>query len=98
MSYAINRERRRFVGAAAMTVAASQLARMPLADAQTGSKKDSPSQSEKSGMNTAFTSLKQVNAGLLNVGYAEAGPAEGHNLPQEAPQAFAQAVIDVAKL
>ena len=28
-------------------------------------------------MNTSFTSLKQVNAGLLSVGYAEAGPAEG---------------------
>ena len=26
---------------------------------------------------TAFTSLKQINAGLLNVGYAEAGPADG---------------------
>jgi pimeloyl-ACP methyl ester carboxylesterase len=27
--------------------------------------------------NTSFTSLKQINAGLLNVGYAEAGPASG---------------------
>ena len=26
---------------------------------------------------TSFASLKQINAGLLNVGYAEAGPAEG---------------------
>jgi pimeloyl-ACP methyl ester carboxylesterase len=26
---------------------------------------------------TAFTSLKQIDAGLLNVGYAEAGPADG---------------------
>jgi pimeloyl-ACP methyl ester carboxylesterase len=27
--------------------------------------------------NTSFDSLKQVNAGVLNVGYAEAGPADG---------------------
>jgi pimeloyl-ACP methyl ester carboxylesterase len=31
----------------------------------------------KRGKNTTFTSLKQVDAGLLNVGYAEAGPADG---------------------
>jgi hypothetical protein len=27
--------------------------------------------------NTAFAPLKQIDAGLLNVGYAEAGPANG---------------------
>jgi hypothetical protein len=37
------------------------------------------------GTDTAFGALKQVDAGLLSV---------GHNLPHEAPQAFAQAVID----
>jgi len=31
----------------------------------------------KAGANTSFASLKQVGAGLLNVGYAEAGPADG---------------------
>lgn len=29
------------------------------------------------GQNTSFASLKQIDAGLLNVGYAEAGPADG---------------------
>jgi pimeloyl-ACP methyl ester carboxylesterase len=29
------------------------------------------------GNHTSFASLKQINAGLLNVGYAEAGPADG---------------------
>jgi pimeloyl-ACP methyl ester carboxylesterase len=29
------------------------------------------------GTNTSFSSLKQIDAGLLNVGYAEAGPADG---------------------
>jgi pimeloyl-ACP methyl ester carboxylesterase len=31
----------------------------------------------KPGSNRSFASLKQVNAGLLNIGYAEAGPADG---------------------
>jgi pimeloyl-ACP methyl ester carboxylesterase len=31
----------------------------------------------KPGLNTAFGSIKQINAGVLNVGYAEAGPADG---------------------
>src|SRR6267378_6653088 len=31
----------------------------------------------KTGTNTSFGSLKQIDAGLLNVGYAEAGPADG---------------------
>ncbi len=31
----------------------------------------------KPGTNTSFGSLKQINAGVLNVGYAEAGPTDG---------------------
>jgi pimeloyl-ACP methyl ester carboxylesterase len=31
----------------------------------------------KPGTNTSFGPLKQINAGILNVGYAEAGPANG---------------------
>ena len=31
----------------------------------------------KPGTNTSFASLKQIDAGVLNVGYAEAGPADG---------------------
>jgi pimeloyl-ACP methyl ester carboxylesterase len=31
----------------------------------------------KPGTNTSFGSLKQVDAGVLNVGYAEAGPIDG---------------------
>jgi len=29
------------------------------------------------GTNTSFASLKQIDAGILNIGYAEAGPADG---------------------
>ena len=31
----------------------------------------------KPGTNTSFGPLKQIDAGLLNIGYAEAGPADG---------------------
>src|SRR2546429_3180711 len=31
----------------------------------------------KPGTNTSFASLKQIDAGVLNVGYAEAGPSDG---------------------
>ncbi len=31
----------------------------------------------KPGTNTSFGGLKQIDAGLLNVGYAEVGPANG---------------------
>jgi pimeloyl-ACP methyl ester carboxylesterase len=31
----------------------------------------------RNGTNTSFGSLKQINAGVLNVGYAEAGPTDG---------------------
>ena len=31
----------------------------------------------KPGTNTSFAALKQIDAGVLNVGYAEAGPADG---------------------
>lgn len=31
----------------------------------------------KPGTNTSFATLKQINTGLLNVGYAEAGPTNG---------------------
>ena len=31
----------------------------------------------KPGMNTSFGSLMQIDTGVLSVGYAEAGPADG---------------------
>jgi pimeloyl-ACP methyl ester carboxylesterase len=66
----INHDRRRFVGAAALTIAAAQLGLIGSATAK-------PLPSIKPGTNTSFASLKQIDAGLLNVGYAEAGPADG---------------------
>jgi pimeloyl-ACP methyl ester carboxylesterase len=65
--------RRRFFTAAAMTAAAAQLGIVDAiaTDASTGTPKLSP------GKSTSFAPLKQIDAGLLNIGYAEAGPSTG---------------------
>lgn len=72
MSEQINHDRRRILGIALLSIAASELAVIASADAQ--SRKVQPI---KPATNTSFASLKQTDAGLLNVGYAEAGPANG---------------------
>jgi len=71
----INRPRRRLFGVAAVTIAAAQLGVMAAARAQSGDGQPMPS--PRSGMNTSFAPLKQIDAGLLNIAYAEAGPADG---------------------
>jgi pimeloyl-ACP methyl ester carboxylesterase len=48
-----------------VSLAATQLVMMRLADAT------------KPGTHTSFASLKRANAGVLNIGFAEAGPADG---------------------
>jgi pimeloyl-ACP methyl ester carboxylesterase len=73
----INHYRRRFVGSAAMTFAAAQVGMIGSAAAQLGKSKAARMPTIKPGTNTSFGLLKQVDAGLLNVGYAEAGPADG---------------------
>ena len=77
MSDEINRDRRRFFGSAAMTLAAAQLSLSTTAAAETAKPIKAGAAAVKPGTNTSFTSLKQIDAGLLNVGYAEAGPAGG---------------------
>jgi pimeloyl-ACP methyl ester carboxylesterase len=82
MSQEINHDRRRFLGTAAMTVAAAQLGMIGSADAQPSTTGPADATSVKlgtikPGTNTSFGSLKQIDAGVLNVGYAEAGPADG---------------------
>jgi len=60
----IDLQRRRLLGGAVAAVAATEFGLMPTAVAQ-------------SRPETQMESLKQINAGLLNVGYAEFGPANG---------------------
>jgi pimeloyl-ACP methyl ester carboxylesterase len=70
----IDHHRRRLFGVVAMTIAAAQLGKISSADAQ-GKLAQLPA--IKPGTNTSFGALKKIDAGLLNVGYAEAGPANG---------------------
>jgi pimeloyl-ACP methyl ester carboxylesterase len=65
----IDVRRRQLVGAAAVTLAATQLGVATLGHAQQGGAKASA--------HTSFAPLKQVKAGDLDIGYAEAGPAGG---------------------
>ena len=70
-----NSQRRRLFGVAAVTIAAAQLGSVVAARAQAGG----PVQPllPTFSANTSFDALKQINAGVLNIGYAEAGPADG---------------------
>src|SRR5882762_9110308 len=79
----VNHNRRHFFGTAAFAIAAAQLALSGSANAQSATtpqpdnKKPVALAAIKPGTNTSFGALKQIDAGLLNVGYAEAGPADG---------------------
>jgi pimeloyl-ACP methyl ester carboxylesterase len=77
MSEHINHDRRRFLGTAAITIAAAQLAMFGSANAQSSQTKPADVPTIKPGTHTSFGALKQIDAGVLNVGYAEAGPANG---------------------
>lgn len=77
MSEGIKYDRRRFLGSAAMTIAAAKLVRVDSAHARSGQTKAAGAATVKPGTNKSFGPIKQIDAGLLNVGYAEAGPANG---------------------
>jgi pimeloyl-ACP methyl ester carboxylesterase len=72
----IDHQRRRLFGTAAGALAAAQLGLVLPANAQTGAAR-SRLPAIKPGTHTSFGPLKQIDAGVLNVGYAEAGPADG---------------------
>src|SRR5580658_7931063 len=77
----INQNRRRFMRNAAMTVAAAELAMIGSAVALPGkantNSRTPARQGTSASSGAAFRPLKQIEAGLLNVGYAEAGPTDG---------------------
>ena len=76
MSQPANPDRRRFLATVAVTLAAAPLAVDGALFAQSGDSKSGMG-AVKPGAHTAFAALKQIEAGVLNVGYAEAGPADG---------------------
>ncbi len=74
ISNEIDQHRRRFFGTAALAIVATQLGTIGSAAAQ---RVETKMPAIKPGTNTSFGPLKQVDAGVLNVGYAEAGPNTG---------------------
>ena len=70
-------DRRRFFGTAALAVAAAQLGMTDLAHAQPNTEKPGELPAIKPGTNTSFGPLRQIDAGVLNAGYADVGPANG---------------------
>jgi len=77
MSEKISYVRRRFLGATAMTVAAAPFWSVRSANALISGTGQSAAAATTRGTDTGFGSLKQIEAGLLSVGYAEAGPPNG---------------------
>src|SRR6202158_304101 len=73
----IDRQRRRFLGAAALIMAAAEFGMIGSAAAQAGKAKSTGLPAIKPGTHTSFAAIKQIDAGVLNIGYAEAGPADG---------------------
>ena len=69
MTDEINARRRRFLGTTIASVGAMQLGLSDFASAQTSR----PARASSAG----FADIRQIDAGALNVGYAEAGPANG---------------------
>ncbi|KRB51338.1 alpha/beta hydrolase [Rhizobium sp. Root708] len=72
----INHQRRGLLGAAALTVAAVEFGLIGSAKAQTQGTADAAA-AVKPGSHTSFEALKQVKTKVLDIGYAEAGPADG---------------------
>ena len=71
-----NFNRRRFFGTAAVTLAAAQLGMISSAAAQSATATPPILLPAKPAADNSFGRIKQIDAGLLNVAYAEAGPVE----------------------
>src|SRR6476660_3067432 len=89
--------RRRFLSEAAMSLGAAELALLGLMN--TSFIDDNNKKIMSNYKENAFDTIKQTNAGLLNVGYAEAGPSDGpavillHGWPYDS-----HSFVDVAPL
>ncbi|HET6554766.1 MAG TPA: alpha/beta fold hydrolase [Dyella sp.] len=77
MSDSIDQPRRKFLGTTALGLAATQLGLVSLANAQTREPATASPQHAASGAHASFAPLKHIQAGVLNVAYAEDGPANG---------------------
>src|SRR5947207_2910482 len=73
-SQEIDRDRRSFLGTA---IAAAMTANFSLVGSGAAQSRNVAATAINSAPHRSFASLKQIEAGLLNVGYAEAGPIDG---------------------
>jgi pimeloyl-ACP methyl ester carboxylesterase len=74
----VNQDRRRLFGIAAATVVAAEFGAVRSTKAQSSHVQTTNMSTNGQTTSTSFGTLKQINAGLLHIGYAEAGPADGH--------------------
>jgi len=77
MSEQTNYDRRRFLGTAAMAVAATRFGNFAGTEARANKKDPAVTPPARRSANTPFGPIKQIDAGLLNIGYADEGPANG---------------------
>jgi pimeloyl-ACP methyl ester carboxylesterase len=77
MSEQINQPRRKLLGATALGLAVAQLGAPVAVGAQTGATSRPNGRGNKTVSSGSFASLKHINAGVLSIAYAEAGPADG---------------------
>jgi len=77
MSEKIDNDRRHFIGAALMSVAASRFGLINMPNMQATAIAAERAKFEAPPNPPPFDSVKQIDAGVLSVGYAEAGPASG---------------------
>ncbi len=73
----IDRDRRRFLGAALTTIAGAELSVIGSMGLHSSRLNRARETLAKPVANTSFARLKQIDAGVLSVGYAEDGPADG---------------------
>ncbi|MFM0100683.1 alpha/beta hydrolase [Paraburkholderia nemoris] len=76
MSNEINSRRRRFLRTAAVSVGAMELSLSGLAHSQSANGDANP-RANAAASTASFAGIKQIDAGVLNVGYAEVGPGNG---------------------
>ncbi|MBX5228725.1 alpha/beta hydrolase [Rhizobium sp. NLR9b] len=77
MSEQINHHRRRFFGMTAIALAAVEFGVAGAAAAQLPQSSSAALPDVKAGTNASFEALKQVKTDVLDIGYAEAGKADG---------------------
>src|SRR5262245_39801015 len=77
MSEEIKYDRRRFLATSTISIAEAQFGMIGPAPGQSSKAKSARVPTIKPETNTSFGTLKQIDAGVLNVGCAEAGPTSG---------------------